>query len=358
MIWLTLRQFRLQALVALGALAAVAALLAFTHVDLADDYTNGIRACGGGDGCERFRLDFFNEHQTWFTTLVAVVVGLPALVGAFWGAPLITREIEAGTHRLAWNQSVSRTRWLAVKLGVVGLASMAAAGLAVAAATWWSDPLDKAATDRFPRLAPLMFDARGIAPIGYAAFAFVLGVTAGVLVRRTLPAMAITLAVFAGLQFAVPNMVRPHLMTPEERTVTITSENMRGISLSDTSLTVSARVDDPGAWVLSDYTVDPSGRKVKSLPVSLASGACAPPPPRAAETGGERPDGKRVADESGRGPAEKCYAEIARLGYRQHVTYHPANRFWTLQWAETGLFALLSAGLTGFCFYWVRRRLS
>ena len=42
---------------------------------------------------------------------------MPALIGAFWGAPLITREFEAGTFRLAWNQSVTRARWLAIKLG-------------------------------------------------------------------------------------------------------------------------------------------------------------------------------------------------------------------------------------------------
>ncbi|WP_242891645.1 ABC transporter permease [Actinomadura litoris] len=352
MIWLTLRQFRLQATVALATLVAVTALLALTRIDLVDDYADGIASCTATGGCERFKLQFFDDHQSWFTGLVTVVVGLPGLIGAFWGAPLITREIEAGTHRLAWNQSVSRSRWLAFKLGVIGLASMAAAGLAVAVATWWSDPLDKAGADRFPRLSPVMFDARGIAPIGYAAFAFVLGVTAGVLIRRTLPAMAVTLAVFAGLQLAVPQYVRPNLITPEERTVTITSENMRGISLAETTLTVRARVDEPGAWVLSDYTVDASGRKVKSLPVSLAAGACAPPPPSAVA------NRKEAVDDSGRGPAEKCYAEIARLGYRQHVVYQPGDRFWPLQWAETGLFALLALGLSGFCFYWVRRRIS
>ena len=57
-----------------------------------------------------------------------------------------------------------------------------------------------------------MFDARGIVPIGYAAFAFALGVTVGMLVRRTVPAMAITLAVFVAVQVAMPLLVRAHLM--------------------------------------------------------------------------------------------------------------------------------------------------
>ena len=77
--------------------------------------------------------------------VTAVVLVLPALIGLFWGAPLIARELEAGTHRLVWNQSITRTRWLAVKLGLVGLAAIAAAGLGSLAVDWWSDPIDKAA---------------------------------------------------------------------------------------------------------------------------------------------------------------------------------------------------------------------
>ena len=135
----------------------------------------------------------------------------PAIIGLFWGAPLITRELETGTFRLAWNQSVTRTRWMAVKLGLIGLAAMAATGLFSLMITWWADPIDRVTTsgwragyDVVHRLAPLVFDARGITPIGYAAFAFALGITAGVLIRRTLPAMAATLAAFAAVQIALP----------------------------------------------------------------------------------------------------------------------------------------------------------
>ena len=134
---------------------------------------------------------------------------MPALIGVFWGAPLVARELETGTYRLAWNQSVTRTRWLAVKLGLIGLAAMAAAGLLSLMVTWWSSPIDQALAARGPqraqrrnRFAPLLFGARGIVPIGYAAFAFALGVTVGVLIRRTLPAMATTLAVFVAVRWS------------------------------------------------------------------------------------------------------------------------------------------------------------
>jgi hypothetical protein len=109
---------------------------------------------------------------------IFVFYAVPAIIGMFWGAPLIARELEAGTFRVAWTQSVTRARWLAVKLGLAGLASMAAAGLVSLMVTWWSSRVDPLDPFGMNRLQPAMFGTRGIAPIGYAAFAFVLGVTA------------------------------------------------------------------------------------------------------------------------------------------------------------------------------------
>ena len=73
----------------------------------------------------------------------------PPLLGIFWGAPLVARELEAGTHRLVWTQSVTRTRWLAVKLGVIGLAGMAVTGLVSLMVTWWAHPLDRVQIDQY-----------------------------------------------------------------------------------------------------------------------------------------------------------------------------------------------------------------
>lgn len=350
MIWLTLRQFRVQGAVVFAALAVLGAVLALTGPGLADDYNTELAACTAQGDCSGFNRQFFLDHEAYFGALVGLVVFLPALIGIFWGAPLITRELENGTHRLVWNQSVTRTRWLAVKLGLIGLATVAAAGLAVFAASWWSDPLDKALAERMPRMAPLLFDARGITPMGYAAFAFMLGVTVGVLVRRLLPTMAITLVVFVAVQIVMPLWVRPYLIPPESRSVTITSENLEKMMLGAPPGSTSGqmRVEagaDPGAWTLSNDTIDASGRTVDSIPLSQVGRACEPPPPG--------PDG-----EPPKGPPQSCFDKIAQLGYKQKVTYQPADRFWPLQWAETGVFAVLTLGLTGFCFYWTRRRLS
>jgi hypothetical protein len=342
MIWLTWRQFRTQAGVVFAAITVLAVILAVTGPNLAHDYATGIASCTAHGGCSAFTDQFFNNHQTLYFGLVAVVMFVPAIIGLFWGAPLITRELEAGTHRLVWNQSITRTRWLAVKLGLIGLAAMATAGLGSLAVTWWSSPIDKAAFNRFPRLSPLLFDARGIAPIGYAAFAFALGVTVGMLIRRTLPAMAAALAAFAVVQMAMPLWIRPHLIAPTRLTTTITATNLDGflIQSNGSPVHVTVAVNNPGAWIISNQTINAAGHVVKGIPVSLSTGACVPAPPPQPPF------------------SQACFTKISQLGYRQQVAYQPASRFWAFQWYETAIFLALALALAGFCFWWIRRRLS
>lgn len=275
---------------------------------------------------------------------------LPTVIGIFWGAPLVTRELEMGTHRLVWNQSITRTRWLATKLAIAGLTAMAASGLLSLAVSWWASPIDAAAgtTDGEPfpsRISPLIFGACGIVPIGYAAFAFVLGVTIGLLLRRTVAAMAITLALFAAIQIAAPFTVRSHVIPAAQETVTIERSNIESFRSNNSGqpqeLTVTS---PPGAWVLSNETIDATGHAVTVLPSWLAD--CMPPPPGQAR---RQPDASAT---------QACFAKLADLGYQQRVTYQPASRFWALQWAETTIFLALAALLAGLCFWWTRNRLS
>jgi ABC-type transport system involved in multi-copper enzyme maturation permease subunit len=109
--------------------------------------TSGIDTCHANGDCGTVTTSFLSQVSTDVNVLRFLgdfLHIIPAIIGIFWGAPLITRELEAGTHRLAWNQSVTRTRWLAVKLALIGVAGMAAAGLASLMITWRSSPLDTA----------------------------------------------------------------------------------------------------------------------------------------------------------------------------------------------------------------------
>ncbi|MGA5452086.1 transporter [Streptomyces umbrinus] len=324
MIWLTWRQLRTQATVLFAAVAVLAALLAATGPQLANLYNTV-----GRDLVTRIS----GADQNLYYVGWAVVLAIPAVIGLFWGAPLIARELEDGTHRLAWNQTITRTRWLATKLTLAGLATMTVAGLASLAVTWWSGPIDQAvgggsdsSNPFFPRIDPMVFGARGVVPIGYAAFAFILGVTLGSFCRRALPAMATTLAVFAAVQTAMPLWIRPHLSAPVQVTLPFTKAKPTSIGVDAVR---EVDFDQPGSWVLSQQTVNASGHPAV-LPSEFADCTSFP----------------------------DCVAVLTKSGYQQQVTYQPAGNFWSLQWAETGIYLGLALGLAAFCAWWIRRRLT
>ena len=277
----------------------------------------------------------------------------PALIGAFWGAPLVARELESGTYRVAWTQSVTRTRWLATKLGITALATAVAVGALSLAVTWWAKPLDGSRSDRHgnlpDRMTPISFAMRGVVPVGYAVFALVLGVAVGLVLRRTLPAMAITLAVYVAVQVVVPLWVRPHLLPPTTESVAISGKTLDGILLEPGGpLTLTVHTDHHGDWVLSNSTVDSHGDAV-ALPSWFAD--CLPGPPAPGAT-------TRVHEAGPRAPLDDCLARLDREGYSQRVVYQPATRFWALQGVETGLYLAVAGLLTAGCFWWTRRRLS
>ena len=59
-----------------------------------------------------------------------------------------------------------------------------------------------------------MFDLREVAFAGWTLAAFAIGALAGMLIRRVVPAIAATLAVYAGLALATALYLRQHYMTP------------------------------------------------------------------------------------------------------------------------------------------------
>jgi hypothetical protein len=341
MIWLTWRQFRIPGAVTFGGLAALAIILALTGPGVAHDYAFGIATCTNTSaGCDNFIRNFLNDHQGAFLGAAVVVLVLPVLIGLFWGATLVSRELEAGTHRLVWNQSITRTRWLAVKLAIPGLAALAAGGLGSLAVTWWSSTLDQAGTDQFPRLSSFVFDARGVVPIAYSAFAFVLGVAIGMLVRRGFPAMAITLVAFVAVQLVMGMLVRPHLLPPTRATVEFSQSILDGLGRNpDTgAIHFLAKAPDPGGWLLSSQTLDSSGKVVDNI--TVPAGACVP------------------KGTPGPGTMSDCLSQISRLGYSEQLTYHAPTRFWPFQWMESAIYLGLALLLAGFCFWWLRRRLA
>ncbi len=329
MTWLTWRQLRTQAAVVFSAVAVLAAVLAATGPSLAHRY----RTDPAG-----FLADLTGTDTALYVLCLLAVLAFPFVIGLFWGAPLVTRELDAGTYKLAWTQSCTRTRWLLTKLGLGGLAAMAATGLLSLAVSWWSSPIDTAIAARrglpgpglllFPRLSPEIFGERGIAPLGYAAFAFMLGVTIGFVTRRLLPAMALFLAAFAVVQIVMTGTVLPRLVPPAQEATTISAADLTFIGRDGN---VNVTVSQPGAWLTAEHTVNAAGQPVQ-------------PPSWVAN-----------CPLSSRRGSQACFGRLTRLGYRQVVSYQPASRFWALQREDTLIYLVLTVLLAGVCTWSVRR---
>jgi hypothetical protein len=365
MIWLTWRQFRAQAITAAAALAVFAIVLAATASDLSGMYnSSGLLTCHG-DACSGLASTFLNNlasgggdflvpgspYAILYFLSVLVILIAPAITGIFWGAPLIARELETGTFRLTWNQSITRTRWLTVKLVLIGAAAMAVTEAFSLLQAWWAAPIGKAVglgggASIFSegRFGWFVFPTHGITPLGYAAFGFALGVTAGLVIRRAIPAMAVTLAIFAAVQFITPLWIRPQLF-PTSHTVTTIAAAGANVSLRANpklAVTASTVPGQPGAWIISSEGVNAAGQPVSAIPA-----AC--------EQVVSDTLGSHQGSAAGPGSAalNNC---VASHGIRIAESYQPASHYWPLQWSETGMFLALALALAGYCFWRLNRR--
>jgi ABC-type transport system involved in multi-copper enzyme maturation permease subunit len=363
MIVFSWRQFRSQALIGAAGLVLVGVVLALTGPHLVHVYDSELAACRASNGqgivCN---YPVTGDMAGLQIALNAVVLLVPALLGMFWGAPLIARELETGTFRLAWTQSVGRLRWLLVKMGLVGLAAMVVAGGLSLMSTWWFSPLDKVNQNRF---SPAAFGLHGFVPAGYALFAFALGAAVGLVVRRTLPAMAITLAGFIAVRVVVAELIRPHFLSPVTTSLPL-GQAGAGFEASSPGSPLMVVANAPnlpnalvsGASITNAAGQSPTAATIKRLCPSLGQG----PPAGFQQTtsSGGGPFGGHTSVQSTSQQAQQVFNQcLDRLSSRYHVlvTYQPANRFWTFQTMETALFVVLSALLVGGCAWWIRHRI-
>ena len=339
MIWLTWRQFRTQAYTALALLAAAAAYFLITGTQLRHTYTGDVASCAAQNTCFGVLNGLQEQYNGPLQLAEMLVLLTPGLIGIFWGAPLIAGELERNTHLMTWNQSVTRTRWLTIKLTCVAVASIITAGALSLLLTWWASPLDTVSGDRF---ATLGFNARDIVPLGYAAFAFTLGATLGLIFRRTLPAMALTLAFFVAVQVLVTGALRPHLLPATTTSVPVNQATMSHAVRFDRSVAATGPVTidlpaPPGSWPRSETQVlDSADRPVRTGEIL----ACWNKYFTQAGASGK-------AGSPDFGPLGAC---LAPHDLHVTLTYQPAGRYWQLQWSETALYTALAALLAAVCF--------
>jgi hypothetical protein len=327
MTWLVWRQHRTEALAAVivaAILAAAATPTALHLYQVTGQLQRG--GCLGGNpavSCGS-TIDAFNATSRALTGILPLLNLLPGLAGVFIGAPLIAREIEDGTWRLAWSQSITRRAWLRRQLAGTFAVTALGAGLLTAVLTWWLSPLEEV-NGRFSDSA---FDLAGIIPLAWALLAFALGVLAGTVLRRVVPAMAVTLLAYAAIRFPVEFMLRPRYL-PADR--------LWGVPFTDT------KPLPRDAWQLGQDVVAPGGHTIL--------------------TGAQFDQLQHSASAALRANASSPSDYLAGLnqwlaahGYTQVFTYQPVGRFWIFQGIEGTLCLALALGATAIAWRLALRR--
>jgi hypothetical protein len=302
------RLHRSQAYVAGAALIVLTAVLLITGTALSRTYHGFAAGCAAAHDCGD-PSQVFGRYS-----LITATMAIPLLFGLFWGAPLLAREFEDGTHGLAWTQGVTRRRWLSRTVAWALLAAAVWGGVMAVLVSWWRGPANALA---FPgvRLDTGIFDIQGIVPVAYSVFAVALGIAAGAAFRRVLPAMATTFAVFTGLRFLIAEYARPHYLTPVSRLLPFGPAN-----------------GPSGSWALPSVFTGPGGQRYGSFTFQDVPAAC------------------RVL---GPKPSWSC---MTAHGFHVLITYQPAGRFWAFQGIEAGIFLVLAAALIAVTFRLVLAR--
>jgi hypothetical protein len=333
MAWVTWRQHRFALTGVAVLLGVLAVCLWIVGLNLHDAYA-AAAAChpAGSIACGELVASFDGSGHLLGTgyfmeRLLAngyVLQAVPALVGAFVGAPVLARELESGTFRYAWTQGFGGWRWTLAKLVALAVVVAAAAAAFSVLISWYYQPYLAAGNHRLSvtgvsPLAPGLFDLRGVALASWTLAVFAIGGLAGMLIRRVVPAIAATLVAYAGLAVATGSYLRQHYTT----------------ALTTSKLNVPA-----SAWIISQRWTTKAGRP---LGLSVLSQVL-------------RQGGPRVAGKGGVPESLSSWQYLVQHGYTLWTTYQPASRFWTFQWIEGGWLLALSLLLIATTVWLVRRR--
>jgi hypothetical protein len=306
--WLLWRQHRSQVFVTVAGVGLFAVAVVITGVHMAHVYDSSLAACTANGTCNLVG-NLFSGYGA-IVDLVHLSIVLPVLLGAFVGVTLVAREREQATNVLVWTQTVTRRRWLFTKIAAVLAGTVVTSAAVSALVTWWSNTPNALDGNRFEGA---QFDTQNVLPVALAIFAVSLGIAAGCILRRTLPALATTVGVYVGARLAVAVYLRPHFLHASTRSFPLTA---------DSTL-------PSGSWTLKQHLVDAAGKATDGRIEIPAS--CGP-----------------IRDD-----ARRC---LGGLGYHQIVTYQPPSHYWPFQWIESGIFVGLAAAvLTVAVVYTLRR---
>ena len=315
MAWVTWRQHR-------AALGSVAAFLGAFAVYL---WLTGLQMhhaeavyChpAGSVGCA---VNFTGRYGETAIIVSITLQAVPALIGAFAGAPVLARELETGTFRYAWTQGIGRLRWTAGKLVPLAVAVTAVAGAFTVLIAWYNQPW--VAAGYVIPFSARVFDLLGVAFAAWTLAAFAIGVLAGMLIRRAVPAIAASLAAYAGLAFATALWLREHYITP----LVTHNPNLPG-----------------SAWIISHWYTGRNGKPLSQAAISQILQA-------------DHPATNKIGPNTFQ-TFLNAVGYLTQHGYTFWVSYQPGSRFWPFQWIEGGWLLALSVLLIAATVWLVRRR--
>lgn len=340
MIWTTWRQHRAEA--AVGAVifgALIAAMLVVGSIARDRARALGLPSCTPAAGDCGAALGRLHDDFHSIPPFVGALIIVPLVAGMFWAAPLVSREYEAGTHRLAWTQSVSPLRWITTKIALIFAAVAATALVLGLLATWTLDPLTPAFGGRYNST---WYDTQGAVPVACMLFALAVGVAASALLRRTIPAMAVTLLVYAAARIPI-HWIRWRFASLNSRTLTIPLSSLLSSVTGSPYDLANAAV--PAEASLHGITLTgPSGQSIGTNQgnFSLLQQYC--PNLQA------NPTRDGVLD-----PAA-CASRVQDVSLYATVRYQPASHFWIIQTIESAIFVGLTALLVTAAILAVNRR--
>lgn len=373
MIWFTWRQYRIEILLLVIGLLLVTAILLVTGANIASQaHYIGNTSCASikcQNANQALHAYIQGEDQggafgssLFYSLFQYVLLALPPIIGMFFGAQIVARELEQGTYRLIWTQSMSWSRWLLAKVGGIVALLLCATIILCCLFLWWKTPV-------VPTLSSLWdytnYDIWSLAAIAYTLFAFTLGVCMGTIVKKTVPAMALTLVIFVIVRILIEVFWRPYFLPP---LVSLTPFNSRQ-SLPQSAMQIGfiTFVDRQGNTVNPSQGVGPC-KSPPSLGLHENTTSSAPLPLDMAlplMNINKLFNGVSVsAGPGGSGgnqpltPEEKAYEQCTIAhGFQTKYLYQPGDRFWLFQEIESGIYVLMSALLFALTFWWTKYRI-
>ena len=235
MTYLIWRLHRTHAIVSAVVIVVIIAVLVPTGIAIANSYHHAVINCSVNHvGCGGIASTVFGNVTVLMDLVQVAALAVPLVLGISWGAPLVAGEFETSTEDFAWTQGVTRRRWVLTNIGWALLAAAAWGGALAALFTWWRGPANAV----FGPVELVSFDIQGVAPVAYAVFAMALGIAAGALFRRVVPAITTTLVVFAALRLVTALVLRETPRRVEER---LTPRERPGARLGPRVQATSAR---------------------------------------------------------------------------------------------------------------------